>query len=605
MALVPDLIREQARQAPASRAVCDGRHQLGYAELDTRATQVAWWLAAHGVAAETPVLLAAERGTEMLVGMLGTFRSGGVAVLADPGHPAFRLQRIIDRSRPAAVLTLARLGLPLDYHGVPVLELDAHWAVVQAQPTGDPGRPLHPDQLAYLVHTSGSTGEPKRVGVPHRSLAHTVRTHRDGHRITRHDRTAWLAPPGSSASAGELWPYLCAGASVHAAPTEVAADESALRDWLVEREITTAFVSMPMAEKLFSLDWPEQTRLRLLTVGSDRVRRWPSPDLPFEVAVAYGSAEANGVTSCLVPYHDRLTSATAATDRTGPPPVGRPWPDVRVHLLTPALRPVAPGEIGEIYVAGPQLARAYVDQPRHTAERFLPALDGAPGARMYRTGDLGRWRQDGRLEHCGRVDFEVKIRGYRVDPAEVEATLLDCPGVREAVVVAADHPGGERALAAYLVADGVPEPGTLRDFLARRLPGPAVPASYQVLTRLPLTTNGKVDRRALPPPVAREVRADYAEPVDEVERQIAAIWTEVLGLSHIGRHDHFLALGGTSLSATRVVNRLARRFGVRVLVRDLLRHPTVGQLADRLRETAPAPARYRGAGAVRTPRPGG
>jgi hypothetical protein len=224
---------------------------------------------------------------------------------------------------------------------------------------------------------------------------------------------------------------------------------------------------------------------------------------------------------------------------------------------------------------------------------------------MYRTGDLGRWRQDGRLEHCGRVDFEVKIRGYRVDPAEVEATLLDCPGVREAVVVAADHPGGERALAAYLVADGVPEPGTLRDFLARRLPGPAVPASYQVLTRLPLTTNGKVDRRALPPPVAREVRADYAEPVDEVERQIAAIWTEVLGLSHIGRHDHFLALGGTSLSATRVVNRLARRFGVRVLVRDLLRHPTVGQLADRLRETAPAPARYRGTGAVRTPRPGG
>ncbi|MEU8384319.1 non-ribosomal peptide synthetase, partial [Streptosporangium sp. NPDC048865] len=402
---------------------------------------------------------------------------------------------------------------------------------------------------------------------------------------------------------------------------------------MVASGITRAYVNMPLAELLYGLPWPRETALRLMTVGSDAVRVWPSPGLPFEVAVEYGSAEANGVTSCLVPLEDRCTSVTAdETARRARPPIGRAWPGVGVPVLTSGLEPVAAGEVGELFVSGPELARGYLGEPARTAERFLPDPSGG-GGRVYRTGDLVRERPDGRLEHHGRVDQQVKIRGHRVEPAEVEAVLLRHPAVRECVVTGVPGPGGDLRLCAYVVpavapdgaatgaandagdgvadgsgggatdgvADGSREGVThateeLRAFVAARLPGPMVPASWIPMDRLPLNSSNKVDRRALPAPswggscgarppaatVPPEADGPGAVPredggrgegADPVTAGVLELWEQELG-ARGALGDHFIRSGGDSLSATRLVERIGTRYGVRIRLRDFLRAPT-------------------------------
>ncbi|XKK38564.1 amino acid adenylation domain-containing protein [Nocardiopsis sp. ARC36] len=496
---VHELFERRAGSHPDALAIERSGERLTYRQLNARANQLARVLRTHGAEPETTVALLMERSTEMLVAFLAVFKSGAAAVLLDPGHPAKRLERTIADARPRALLTLGRLAAVPQGLDTTVILVDDEWDRIGSQPSGDLGVPVHPEGIAYVVHTSGSTGEPKRVAVLHRSVAHSVRTHQEGHRITPQDRAAWLAPPGASVSVGELWPYLTAGASVHPAEREAASSAEALRDWIVRERVTTAFVSMPLAEHLYTLPWPRTAALRLLTVGSDKVRRWASPELPFEVAVAYGSSEANGISSCLVPWSDRLTSATAGPSDLGTaPPVGRPWSGVRLRLLDPVMRPVPPGAVGELYVGGPELARGYLGASALTAERFVPDPDGPAGARLYRTGDLARFDSDGRLHHYGRVDHETKVRGFRVHPAEAEAALLEHPAVQAAVVVPVVHPSGSTQLAAYLVGRPGLDVGEVRAHAGERLPEHLAPAAYTVLPVLPTTVNGKVDRSALP-----------------------------------------------------------------------------------------------------------
>lgn len=583
-ACVHELVQEQAAANPNAVAVARKGVSLTYRELNAQANQLARVLREHGAGPETTVALLMERSPEMLVAFLAVFKSGAAAVLLDPAHPAQRIRQVLDVSAPRALLTLGRLGLPVLDPDLPTVLVDVDWARIHLQPNTDLNVPVHADGLAYVVHTSGSTGEPKRVAVLHRSVAHSIRTHQQGHRITSDDRAAWLAPPGSSVSVGELWPYLSAGASVHVAEPGVIASPTDLRDWLVRERITKAYVSMPMAENVFTLDWPANAALRLLTVGSDKVRRWASPELPFEVAVAIGSSEANGISSGLVPWERRLTSATATdADRSGPPPVGRAWPGVRLLLLDDDLRRVPPGAVGELYVGGPELARGYLGDPAQTAQRFLPDPFGPPGSRLYRTGDLARWADGGLLHHCGRVDHEVKVRGFRVDPAEVEAALLTHPAVRDTVVVPVTHPDGSRQLAAYLVTSDALSAAALRDHVAARLPAHLVPAAYESLPDLPRTVNGKVDRHALPDVTWAAPRAAYREPGDELERTITAVFAEVLRIDRIGVLDDFFQLGGDSLSGTRLTARITERLRARVTVRTLLKNPTPAALAEHLR----------------------
>nr|WP_230416219.1 non-ribosomal peptide synthetase [Micromonospora tarapacensis] len=581
--LVPELVSRQAREHPGRPAFGSGPGRLTYGELNARANQLARVLRELGAQRDRSVALMMDRGSEMLVSFLAILKSGAAAILLDPAHPTQRIAEVLDVARPRAVLTLARLGAILPAEAATVVAVDTEWPRIHRLSSDDLDVAVHPEDVAYVVHTSGSTGTPKRVAVLHRSVAHSIATHQEGHRITATDRAAWLAPPGSSVSVGELWPYLCAGGSVHTAPPEVVGAAPLLRDWLVREEITKTYVSMPLAEQLYQLPWPAETSLRLLTVGSDKVRRWASPQLPFEVAVACGSSEANGISSCLVPWEDRLTSATAtAGDRDVPPPIGRPWPGVRVELLDTAMGRLLPGAVGEMYLGGPELARGYLGDPGQTADRFRPDPYGPPGARLYRTGDLAYFDEDGRLHHRGRVDREVKIRGFRVDPAEVERALLAQPGVDDAVVVALADEAGESQLCAYLVADTA-DPHLVRAALVDLLPGHAVPASFTLVDRLPVTANGKVDRDALPAPDWSTLRKPYRPPRDELERQLAQLWADLLPVAQIGLDDHFFHLGGDSMSANRLAVRVNSRLRVRVTVRAVLEHPTLAELAEFIR----------------------
>ncbi|MDW5322280.1 non-ribosomal peptide synthetase [Plantactinospora sp. KLBMP9567] len=584
--LVHRLIEARAKRTPHALAATAGRERLTYRDLNARANRLARTLRAAGVRTEQPVALLMERSLEMLVGFLAVLKSGGAAVLLDPGHPDQRLRTVAAATRPRLVLTLEYLRRRLPE--LPAVLLDTDRPEIDRQGPDDLNVPVHLDNLAYLVHTSGSTGEPKRVGVLHRSVAHSIATHQAGHRITADDRAAWISPPGSSAVVGEIWPYLAAGASVHAAPAGIVADVEDLRDWLLRYAVTKAFLPMPLAELMVNLDWPADTDLRLVTIGSDTVRRWASASLPFEVAVSCGSAEANGVTSSLVPWDGRLTNRTAtAADRAGLPPVGRPWPDVRLHLLDAALRAVPPGAIGEICVDSPELARGYLGAAGLTADRFVPNPYGRPGTRLYRTGDLGRIRSDGHLEHHGRTDRDIKIRGFRVSPAEIEAELLKLPGIRDAAVVAVEGgtEGADRRLVGYVVADPRPDAARIVAYLAERLPAYLVPAAVTFLDRMPLTPNGKVDRAALPSPdwVSMARCGEHREPRDELEAGIADAFGEVLGRTGVGAEDNFFHLGGDSLTGARLAQRLRALLGKRVPLRVIFQNPTPATLAGRLR----------------------
>ena len=595
MDAVHTLFEKKASEAPNRTALVSGAVLFTYRDLDARANGLARSLLRRGVGPETLVPLRLDRSPDLLVALLAVCKAGGAAVLLDPGWPEDRVTAILD-------------GCPVVIDGP-----------LDAEPSGEsPGVPVHEDQLAYAVHTSGSTGRPKLVGVTHRAIAHRVATHAEAYRITPDDRSSWLAPPASSVSVVELWPYLCSGASVHAADAATAGSPPELRDWMVASGITRAYVNMPLAEPLYGLPWPKETALRLMTVGSDAVRVWPSPDLPFEVAVEYGSAEANGVTSCLVPLEDRCTSVTAdEAARRARPPIGRAWPGVGIGVLTSGLVPVAAGEVGELFVSGPELARGYLGEPARTAERFLPDPSGG-GGRVYRTGDLVRRRPDGRLEHHGRVDQQVKIRGHRVEPAEVEAVLLEHPAVRECVVTGVPGPGGDLRLGAYVVRDGTAHGGSndvlsgatdgatdgvtdgaaretwageLRAFISARLPAPMVPAVWTAMERLPLNSSNKVDRRALPAPAWGDplgggppeaggrrkgvppVDGGREEDTDPVTAGVLELWGQELG-ARGALGDHFIRSGGDSLAATRLVDRIGTRYGVRIRLRDFLRAPT-------------------------------
>jgi len=349
-----------------------------------------------------------------------------------------------------------------------------------------------PDHLAYVIYTSGSCGRPKGIEVTHGSLINLVAWHRRAFAITSADRAHFYASPAFDASVWETWPYLAAGASLHLPPDSVRSDPAALRDWMLAERITVGFVPTPLAERMLALAWPARTPLRALLTGADTLHRYPAPSLPFALVNNYGPAECTVVsTSGVVDWRADVAL----------PPIGRAIDNVDVLILDGAGRPVPPGTAGELHIGGAGLARGYRHHPELTADRFVPHPT-VSGARLYRTGDRARLLPDGSLAFLGRHDDEVVIRGRRVDLEEITAALSSHPGVAAAAVLAAEGDHGERELIAYVVpASGAAlSRASLVWKLRRRLPAHMVPAVYVILPALPLTTNGKVDRAALPAP---------------------------------------------------------------------------------------------------------
>jgi amino acid adenylation domain-containing protein len=566
---VHELFESWAGRTPDALAVAGGGRRLTYGELNARANGLAHRLRALGVGPEVPVGLCLEPSPEAVVGMLGALKAGGAYVPLDPEDSRERLGFMLRDTRVPALLTrrglLQRIDNPLPRlpeGEVPVICLDEGPGASRAE---NPDAPS--GELAYIIYTSGSTGAPKGVEVLHAGLANLVAWHRRAYGVTPADRMSQVARLAFDASVWEIWPYLTAGASVHIPDRETRMSPGRVVAWLAAERITLCFLPTPLMEAALEEAWPEGLALRALFTGGDRLHRIPGRDYPFRIVNHYGPTEYTVVTTC---------APVSPEDRE--PPIGRPIANTRVYVLDARMRPVPVGVPGELYIGGEGLARGYLNRPELTAERFVPDPFGAsPEARLYRTGDRVRYRPDGNLEFLGRMDQQVKIRGFRVEPGEIEAALVRHAGVREAAVVAREGASGQR-LVAYVVPEGAPPgPDELRAFLQERLPAYMVPQAFVRLDSLPLTANGKVDRRGLPAP--DDSGSPASEPRSPVEGALAAIWAEALGVERVGIHDNFFELGGHSLLAARLISRVGAELGVELPLQALFDAPTVAELA--------------------------
>ena len=580
--LVPRLIAAQAAAHPEAPAVTGGGRTLSYGELDRRAGVLARRLRTLGVGPEVPVAVCLDRSPELIVALLGIWQTGGVYVPLDPAHPDERLAWMVADSAARAVLA-ARRG-PAPPPGAPVLFLDDELPDETAPAA--PAAALLPAAAAYLIYTSGSTGLPKGVVVPHAALAVYAAMAADLYAVGPGDRVLQSASPGFDLSLDEIVPCLAGGAELVLRDDAMLASPAAFLDGCRAREITV--LSLPtalwheIAAHLGAEEPAPLPALRLIVLGGERLlpealadwqRRFPQGP---RLLNTYGPTEA----TILVTAAD----VTAPQELPRPEaPIGRPVQGAEVWLLGRWGEPVPLGVPGEIAIGGSFLARGYLGRPEQTAERFVPhPFPPAAGARLYRTGDLARLLPDGRFEFAGRIDTQVKVRGYRVEPGEVETILVRHPGVQAAAVVARHDGRGRVRLVGYLVPrQPAPTAAEVRVFLAASLPEPLVPSDLVFLEALPLTAHGKVDRRALPAPGPRAA-AEHVAPRNEMEQAVAALWREALGVERVGIHDNFFDLGGHSLALARVHVLLRERLDREIPIVDLFRHPTVVSLARRL-----------------------
>ncbi|MEU9924057.1 non-ribosomal peptide synthetase [Streptomyces griseoluteus] len=558
---IPQLFAEQVRERPDAVAVVDGAHQVTYAELDERSNRLARLLCARGVRPEARVGVLLDRGHELVTAVLAVLKAGGAYVPVGPGHPPERRREMLADAEATVRVTREDLRLAAAWPSTPL--------------------PLPADSRtqAYVLFTSGSTGRPKGVMVEHRSVLRLV-CGTDYVAFGPDERMAQVADPSFDAFTFEIWGALLHGGTLCVIPTETLLTPGALGPALAERRITTMFLTSALFNEVMA-DRPDSfAALRNLLVGGDvvdvsRARTLvdsPRDARPARLVNGYGPTEATTFAVC-GPIESVPADAMSV-------PIGRPIANTSCYLLDAGLRPVADGATGELFIGGPGVARGYAGLPEETQERFLPdPFATEPGARMYRTGDLVRCRPDGMLEFVGRVDDQVKIRGHRVEPGEVEAALGRHPDLRQLAVVV-DGAAGERRLVAHVVpATPGTRPAGLREFLAARLPEWMIPSAFVVHPALPLTATGKIDRAALPTAPADGSDADAVSPRTDLERELAELTAELLGLASVGVTDDFFALGGHSLLAMRLVSRVNDRFATEVALGEFLHDPTVVRLA--------------------------
>ncbi|MEO8153078.1 MAG: amino acid adenylation domain-containing protein [Rhizobacter sp.] len=588
---VHDLIGAQAAATPdATALVCDGQ-VLGHAELDSRANRLAHHLRTLGVGPDVRVALCFERSFEMVVGLLAVLKAGGAYVPLDPGHPDERLAQMLLDSAPVAVLTHDRvdarvhasLRLALQPAGTPLIDVEADAARWRRQPADAPAPlSLTPQHLAYVIYTSGSTGVPKGVMVTHGGLCNYLWWAAQAYEPTRSVVSSSLS---FDATVTSLLVPLLRGGSVHLLSEQRELDE--LHDLLVSGwqglvKITPAHLEV-LGQRVRA--GARRTSVQVFVVGGEAlpaatVALWREIQPGVRIVNEYGPTET--VVGCVVEDVGEVAVADAVA-------IGRPIANTRIYLLDGRGRPVPPGVAAELCIAGAGVARGYLNQPALSDERFVPdPFATEAGARMYRTGDLGRHRNDGTIDYIGRNDFQLKVRGYRIEPGEIEAQLLQFDGVREAVVIARENPSGDKRLVAYVVMTGPLDEAALAAHLARTLPPHMMPTAFVTLDALPLTANGKLDRRALPAPgtAGRGDRAGEA-PSGDTEITLATIWADVLQVAQVGRQDDFFSLGGHSLLAVKAVSRLRQAFGVEVGVTELFAHPVLADFARAVEQARP------------------
>ncbi|MFI9063943.1 amino acid adenylation domain-containing protein [Streptomyces sp. NPDC053429] len=579
-ASLPELFAERVRTSPGAVAVVCGAQQLTYAELDARSDALAAQLIEAGVVRESAVALLLERSLQVPVAVLAVLKAGGAYVPLNAGFPVERLHWMLERTGARLLLTDPATG---GHEAVATVPPGVRVLDVTARRPGAGAAELPrcvPDQLAYVMYTSGSTGEPKGIAVTHANVAALARDASFG---PAHRRVLAHSPLSFDASTYELWvPLLAAGTVVMAPPGRI--DTAALADLVREHAITTLWLTAALFNLVVDECVELLTEVREVWTGGEAAspeafRRALAAAPDTLLTNAYGPTE----TTTFATRHSLDARAGHGVD--GRVPIGMPLDDTRLYVLDERGRPVPEGAVGELCIGGTGLARGYLGRPGLTARQFAVDPYGPPGARMYRTGDLARRRPDGTVDYLGRADQQVKIRGFRIEPGEIEAELLSSPQIGRAAVVVRADACGEQQLVAYVVpAPGQEaDPDELHRALAARLPAYMLPAAILPLRELPVTPNGKLDRRALPAPPEQGVRrAGFAAPSSATEELVAEVWGEVLGQGRIGRQDDFFELGGHSLRATRVVSRLGARLGRPVPLRLLFENPVLEGFAAAL-----------------------
>ena len=578
------LFEAQASRTPGATAVSDGSETLTYADLNARANRLARHLRGLGVGPELMVGLCAERGVGMVVGLLGILKAGGAYVPLDPGFPPGRLAFMLDDARVPVLLTQGPLVPRLAGHEAKVVLLDRPDAFA-AEGADNLEGGADGSNLAYAIYTSGSSGQPKGVLVPHRALSNFLLSMAKEPGLSAADVLLAVTTLSFDIAALELFLPLVVGAQVDVAPREVAADGRRLAERLKTSGATVLQATPATWRMLLESGWEGGAGLTALC-GGEALHRDLAERLLGRVKALW---------NLYGPTETTVWSTLARVEAgEGPVSIGRPVARTRAYVLDAGLRPVPVGVAGELYLAGAGLARGYHERPALTAERFLvDPFSDRPDARMYRTGDLARYRADGALDCLGRVDGQVKVRGFRIELGEVESALAGHPSVRESAAAARDDASGEKRLLAYVVPRGdAPAESDLRAWLKDRLPEYMVPSVFVTLDALPLTPNGKVDRKALPEPEPDRPPDPGREipPRGPIEEALAGLWAEALGRERVGAHDDFFEAGGHSLLAAHLLARVRDTFGTDLPLKALFDAPTVAglgrQVEDALRSGA-------------------
>jgi amino acid adenylation domain-containing protein len=583
---IHQLIEEQAARTPDAVAVVDDGRTLTYSQLNTQANQLAHHLRGLGVGPEALVAICVERGREMVVGLLAILKAGGAYVPVDPDYPRERLAYMLKDSAPAALLTQSHVRdmLPVGCDNLPVIAIDGDAPLWASMPGSNPDcAGLSADNLAYVIYTSGSTGLPKGAMNAHVGVVNRLLWMQDAYRLTADDAVLQKTPFSFDVSVWEFfWPLL-AGARLAMARPGGHKDPAYLCEAIQRENITTLHFVPSMLQAFLEYEGASSCRgvKRAICSGealpAALARRFRERLPGCELHNLYGPTEAAvDVTAW---------QCGAETEATGVP-IGRPIANTRIYILDARNEPVPVGVAGEVYIGGVQVGRGYLNRPELTAERFVAdPFSAEPGARMYKTGDLSRWRADGAIEYLGRNDFQVKIRGFRIELGEIEARLAEHEGVREAAVLVREDSSGDKRLVAYYVSGVNIAVEALRAHILAKLPEYMVPAAYVRLDRMPLSHNGKLERKALPAPDSSAYVQDaYEAPAGPVEDKLARIWAAVLGLDRISRNANFFDLGGHSLLAIRMLTLIEAEFGRSLDLTSLFRAPSIALLGPLLQQ---------------------
>ncbi|MDC0708183.1 amino acid adenylation domain-containing protein [Stigmatella sp. ncwal1] len=587
-ASIGQVFEQVVARAPQAVAVTGGGRELNYGELNRRAEQVARRLKAKGVGPEQAVGLVLERSVELVEAMVGVVKAGGVYLPLDPKLPKERLEYMLKDAGARVVVTQAAWQEQVRGEGWDVVVLEEE----EPAPEGS-WAPVAVDanSLAYVMYTSGSTGQPKGVAVTQRGVVRLV-CGTDFLQVSEEDRFLQLATPSFDASTLEIWGALLNGAQLVVAPAQQLSLEE-LRLLLEVERISVLWLTAGLFHQMAEEYSDVLGGVRQVLAGGDvlspvHVKRVLEEGMGGRLINGYGPTENTTFTCCHV---------METPEQAGPPvPIGRPIAQTDVYVLDEEMQPVPEGVVGELYTGGDGLARGYVGRPELTAEKFVPNPHGKqPGQRLYRTGDLARWRGDGSLEFVGRADTQVKVRGFRIEIGEVEAALESHEEVKGAAVVVQGEGAEGKRLVGFVVGAGGKkvEVGEVREYLEKRLPEYMVPSLLVAVEKLPLTGNGKVDRKALLAQVSEQaagVGSNYEAPRDETEQKLAELWEELLGLNRVGIHDDFFEAGGHSLLATQLGSRIREQFGVDLALRQLFENTTIAELAGLIAKASPAPS---------------